>query len=104
LEDKTKVGHRKILVFFLINPKVPILSTSDVPPQQKEWIKKEMNKFKVFGNVPEEIVSLICEFLEYPIEIESTKMDREKLMEERKYIQFIVEKSHFLRSFSLCEH
>jgi hypothetical protein len=103
LEDKTKAGHRKILVFFLVDPKKPILSTSDVPPQQKEWMKKEMIKFKVF-DFPNEIISLICDFMEYPIGLEETKKDRTELMTERKFLQSKVDESHFLREFSLCEH
>jgi hypothetical protein len=103
LEDETKMGHRKILVFFLIDPKKTILSTSDVPPQQKEWMIKEMIKFKVF-DFPNEIISLICDYLEFPIGLEETKKDREELMKERKFLQSNVDKSHFLREFSLCEH
>lgn len=34
LEDESKPGYRKILVFFLIDPAHRILSTADVPPQQ----------------------------------------------------------------------
>ncbi|KAG0277556.1 hypothetical protein BGZ95_005727 [Linnemannia exigua] len=37
LEDDTQQGSRKILVFFLVNPEAPThLSTTHVPPQQKE--------------------------------------------------------------------
>lgn len=35
LIDKTKRGVRKILVFFLIDPSNPILSTKDVAPQSE---------------------------------------------------------------------
>jgi len=34
LQNNTKIGTRKILVFFLINPATKILSTKDVKPQQ----------------------------------------------------------------------
>jgi hypothetical protein len=79
LKDKQKSGHRKMLSFFLVGKK--ILSTSDVPPQQKEWIKKEMIKFNVFG-LPNEIISLICDFMDYPIEFQETLKDKTELMEE----------------------
>lgn len=36
LADTTKPGHRKFLAFLLVDPDQPILSTSDVPPQQLE--------------------------------------------------------------------
>jgi hypothetical protein len=34
LLDNSKPGHRKILVFFLVDPAYHILSTALVPPQQ----------------------------------------------------------------------
>src|SRR6185437_9957997 len=34
LADPSRPGHRKILAFFLVDPSVTIVSTSDVPPQQ----------------------------------------------------------------------
>jgi hypothetical protein len=40
LNDKTKIGSRKILVFFLIDPSQKILSTADVEPQH-EYIDYE---------------------------------------------------------------
>jgi len=39
LVDKTKPGFRKILVFFLVDPNIRIPSTTDVSPQQADWIK-----------------------------------------------------------------
>jgi len=33
LADPSRPGHRKILAFFLVDPSVAIVSTSDVPPQ-----------------------------------------------------------------------
>ncbi|KAJ7912500.1 hypothetical protein B0H13DRAFT_2007003 [Mycena leptocephala] len=38
LVDPSKPGHRKILAIFLLDPtKDPVVSTTDVPPQQAEW-------------------------------------------------------------------
>ncbi|KAG8424818.1 hypothetical protein J3458_001579 [Metarhizium acridum] len=37
LEDPTKPGHRKILALFLVDPAIPVISTANVPPQQKHW-------------------------------------------------------------------
>eukprot|EP01080_Neovahlkampfia_damariscottae_P008212 gene8212-37_t len=104
LLPKKKKGHRKILVFFLVNPKNKILSTSMVPPQQNNWLEKYLVQYQCFGNFPNDVISLICEFLEYPISLNETRKDRDKLMEERKYIQGIVDENHYLREFSLCEH
>eukprot|EP01080_Neovahlkampfia_damariscottae_P002142 gene2142-2008_t len=104
LEDATKKGHRKILVFFLVNPNNTIISTANVPPQQKDWLKKYFIDLRCFGNVPNEICELIADFIEFPIDLEETKKDRIKLMDERKYISSKVDEEHYLREFSLCEH
>lgn len=37
LVDKTRPGHRKVVAIFLVDPKTPIISTADVPPQQRLW-------------------------------------------------------------------
>ncbi|WOO80292.1 uncharacterized protein LOC62_03G003806 [Vanrija pseudolonga] len=37
LVDKTRAGHRKVVAIFLVDPKTPIISTADVPPQQRLW-------------------------------------------------------------------
>ena len=42
LEDPTKPGHRRILVFFLVDPTQRVLSATDVAPQQRGWITKIM--------------------------------------------------------------
>ena len=36
LADKTKKGHRKILALFLVDPGIRIISTANVPPQQRD--------------------------------------------------------------------
>jgi hypothetical protein len=37
LADATKPGHRKILALFLVDPGIRIISTANVPPQQRDW-------------------------------------------------------------------
>jgi hypothetical protein len=37
LKDRSKPGHRKILVFFLVDPTQRIVSTATVPPQDISW-------------------------------------------------------------------
>lgn len=39
LQDKTKPGVRKIVVFFLVDPNQRVLSTADIPPQQHAWLE-----------------------------------------------------------------
>ncbi|GAB3455741.1 hypothetical protein GCM10027570_36640 [Streptomonospora sediminis] len=79
LADPTRPGYRKILVFFLVDPSVPLVSTSDVPPQQP-WAETST------------------------MTLEQAKGYREQLMRERKF--FVDENNEELyeREFSLCEH
>lgn len=37
LKDKTKKGHRRFLVVWLVDPHYRVLSTRNVPPQQADW-------------------------------------------------------------------
>ncbi|WBB63182.1 DUF4246 domain-containing protein [Streptomyces sp. WMMC500] len=79
LTDPARPGHRKILVFFLVDPSQTIVSTSDVPPQQPWSDTSTMT-------------------------LEQARNYREQLMQERKF--FIDEHNEQLyeREFSLCEH
>lgn len=79
LADPTRPGHRKILAFFLVDPSVTVLSTSDVPPQQP-W-------------APTSTMTL-----------EQAKDYREQLMTERKYFVDEHNEDIYEREFSLCEH
>ena len=79
LADPTRPGHRKILVFFLVDPNTTITSTSDIPPQQP-WADTST------------------------MTLDEAKDFRAQLMRERKF--FIDEHNEELyeREFSLCEH
>ncbi|WP_084477695.1 DUF4246 domain-containing protein [Nocardia jejuensis] len=79
LIDRDRPGHRKILAFFLVDPSVRIISTSDIPPQQP-WS-------------PTSTMTL-----------DQAREFRAELMRERKF--FIDEHNEDLyeREFSLCEH
>lgn len=37
LADPTKPGHRRFIALWLVDPHVRILSTANVPPQQRQW-------------------------------------------------------------------
>jgi hypothetical protein len=79
LSDPSRPGHRKILVFFLIDPSEPIVSTSDVPPQQPWSASSTMT-------------------------LEQAKGYREQLMRERKFFVDEHNEQLYERQFSLCEH
>jgi hypothetical protein len=97
-------GHRKILVFFLVDPSTRVTSTLNVPPQQRSWYAPVLLKQRAMRFLPDEVVSLIVEYLDYPMTEEDAQKYRQELMDERKY--FIKENSTsvFERPCSLCEH
>ena len=104
LKDSSQPGFRKILVFFLIDPAVSILSTTHVPPQQSHWLTEIVRSMPRFEQLPLIVVDKIMNYVDYPMTMTQAKQHREKLMEERKY--FISQNNELLfeRPFSLCEH
>ncbi|TEA18032.1 hypothetical protein C8034_v011241 [Colletotrichum sidae] len=100
LVDKTKSGHRKILALFLVDPAIPVISTANVPPQRKDWWQEEVGK----GKLPQEIANLIFDELDFPMDLETAKEMRLKLMDERKDIQ--AAGMHRIMNFTwnFCEH
>ncbi len=42
LADPSRGGVRRSLTFLLVDPSVRIASTADVPPQQPQWLEREM--------------------------------------------------------------
>ncbi|RPA86334.1 hypothetical protein BJ508DRAFT_373076 [Ascobolus immersus RN42] len=104
LVDPTKPGHRKILCFFLVDPFRPIPSTTNIGPQQAEWIEEESRSMDAFGErVPPEIFQHIFRFVEEPLPMDKAKEVRLDLMEERGISDKAVSLNH-RREFTLCEH
>lgn len=110
LADPTKPGHRKILALFLVDPRIKIISTANVPPQQRDWQSEkserpfsgtDVTSAGLGGELKEGIFDTMKE---YPIGLEEAKENRLKLMKERKH--FVLEQSSTFEShtFSLCEH
>ncbi|KAK6527301.1 hypothetical protein TWF281_010488 [Arthrobotrys megalospora] len=105
LIDKTKPGHRKILVFFLCDPGHEVPTTRTVEPQQPEArfrLEESMREGKL-GKLPEEIFSSITKELPPIISLAEAKRYRELLMQERSGFN---KDSKMVkgRSYSLCEH
>lgn len=104
LADRTKPGHRKICVFFLVDPVLPIISTSQVAPQQWDWWRAEIYKLDLFPTLPPEIVKNILDYVDWPMTLEEAKEVRLKFMQERgKYVK-LQNEEYYAREFSLCEH
>jgi len=84
LKDVTKPGHHKIIALFLVNPERPILSTSHVSPQNKEWWMEEIDQRDAFKQLPNEVIDQIIGDVGLPITLEEAKEIRVELMEERR--------------------
>ncbi|KAG0333310.1 hypothetical protein BG004_000893 [Podila humilis] len=104
LEDPTQPGTRKILVFFLVNPETPVLSTSQVPPQQKAWAANDTLMQQVARKLPPELVNEIDKLVDWPMEMDEALTHREELMKQRKFFVSSMNEEMFERPFSLCEH
>ncbi|KDQ58993.1 hypothetical protein JAAARDRAFT_154178 [Jaapia argillacea MUCL 33604] len=105
LVDATKPGVRKILCFFLVDPTTKILSTSDVPPQQRRWYEDELAKIPALLNLPVELQDIIKDYtLAEKITLEQAQEERELLMEERAGFQVEHNEKVFEMQFNMCEH
>ncbi|KAF9346340.1 hypothetical protein BGX26_002164 [Mortierella sp. AD094] len=104
LKDRTKPGSRSILVFFLVDPERPILSTTNVPPQQKEWARPTGLMQTVAEKMPPEIFAKIDDMLDWPMDLKEAKEHREELMREREVFVRQTNDEMFERPFNLCEH
>lgn len=103
LQDATKPGFRKILVFFLVDPCHRVLSTATVPPQQHTWLEKELSD-GMQASLPEEVIDMISKKLPWPMGLEEAKRHREELMKERTQVRVLVNNQVFEVPFELCEH
>ena len=105
LVDKTKPGHRKILALFLVDPAARVLSTANVPPQQKHWWTERSNKE---GKAPDGHNGLQDAVLNetggLPISLEEAKKLREELMAERTNLSTRVDSRIARESWNFCEH
>ncbi|KAF9530887.1 hypothetical protein CPB83DRAFT_787442 [Crepidotus variabilis] len=115
LKDPSKPGHRKILALFLVDPHFRILSTANVPPQQKDWWRERVMRdaatatggvSKSLNRLPPELRRLVFDNVQedFPIGLDEAKAIREELMEERKVYHLSQDKIFKSNEFSLCEH
>ena len=86
LADPQKPGHRKILVFFLVDPTFRVPSATDVAPQQKEWLTDLTHRRNFdthFAKLPVELLDLIVDECGEAMTREEAEAYREQLMGER---------------------
>jgi hypothetical protein len=106
LADATKPGHRKILALFLVAPTCPIISTANVPPQQREWWLKRVKEVESrITQLPTELIDEIGKGVQdFPIGLDEAKELREELMKERGRMDVAVGSRVESESFNFCEH
>ncbi|KAI5251156.1 hypothetical protein E4T42_04501 [Aureobasidium subglaciale] len=106
LEDPTQPGHRKILALFLVDPFQRVISTANVPPQQKEWWAEAVQGLEGKLDVlpPELRHQVMTDVGDFPISLEEAKVVREELMNERRAFVKDVNAMYASDEFSFCEH
>ncbi|GFP59158.1 hypothetical protein TASIC1_0012016100 [Trichoderma asperellum] len=87
LKDATKPGHRRFLALWLVDPHERVVSTANVPPQQRDWWTDGQNE------VPESLMTA-----------EEAQEHRLKLMDERSTHVVEVERSLQRAMYNFCEH
>lgn len=110
LADPSKLGHRKILALFLVDPGIRIIGTANVPPQQRDWWSESVimdiaKTGKALAKLSPELKDKVFENVDdFPISVEEAKEVRLSLMEERK--KYVVQNVAAFEEheFSLCEH
>lgn len=102
LKDPTKPGHRKILVFFLVDPTQQAVSTKDVPPQDIRWLEEDMESV-VGDRLPPELKGMIAEHWN-GMTLEEAKKHRLALMKERSRGNQAIDKVIFSAEYNFCEH
>ncbi|KAK8017786.1 hypothetical protein PG993_014112 [Apiospora rasikravindrae] len=107
LADPTRPGHRKILAMFLVDPHVPVLSTANVPPQDRRWWAEELRHApgQRLSRLPKELFDEITNGVEdFPISWDQAVDIRARLMDERGAIQASIGEAMESNHFSFCEH
>ena len=99
LADKTKSGHRKMLVFFLVDPNVNVPSSAIIPPPRRDWVSDAIN-----SEIPEAISKILSEKLNTLPDLDAAKEYQKYLMFTRKFYVKDQNSYVFEREYSYCEH
>ena len=99
LADKTKSGHRKMLVFFLVDPNINVPSSAIIPPPRRDWVSDAIN-----SEIPEAISKILSEKLNTLPDLDTAKEYQKYLMFTRKFYVKDQNSYVFEREYSYCEH
>lgn len=101
LADPSKEGHLKIVRFFLVDPDIkPIISTSLVAPQQKEWIHKAIDD-NLDSKLPFEVVEVIMQNVDGLMTAEEAELYRKQLIDETGHFTHANNSYHFCIPFDI---
>lgn len=105
LADPTRPGHRKILALFLVDPKIPVISTANIAPQQRHWWDEDSKLTdKLLRKLPTELREMVMKEADNMMGLEEAKKVRAKLMEERGGATKGLNQAIESDDFSFCEH
>ncbi|KAK4085549.1 uncharacterized protein Triagg1_539 [Trichoderma aggressivum f. europaeum] len=71
LADRSRPGHYKVLKLCLVDPALPIISTSNVPPQQFHWwteCKVHREGVRLAQRLPPELRKIVYDYVDMPID------------------------------------
>lgn len=85
LENPNEPGHRKVLGLFLVDPGIRIISTANVPCQQKGWWTDEVTREgSMLMKLPNEVRDYVFEQVqEFPFGVEEAVRVAEEMRTER---------------------
>ncbi|KAM0251881.1 hypothetical protein ACHAQJ_007994 [Trichoderma viride] len=102
LADPSRPGHRKILALFLVDPAIPIISTSNIPPQQRHWWQREI--LSSSSRLPPELSEMVAQNIDFPIGEDVARQLRMDLIAERSKSQDTVNTQIGYMDWNFCEH
>ena len=105
LKDKSRPGHRRILVLWLVDPHRRIISTATVAPQQRSWWEDEVFRSgeRLEKILPQELQLDVLDRVDEPMTLKEAKEIRLELMAERTAVaDHVMEKC--TDAYNFCEH
>jgi hypothetical protein len=101
LADPTMAGHLTAIWFFLIDPEIkPVISTSVVGPQQKEWIGKALDD-NLDTRLPNELIQQILDNVEGLTSHEEARDYKERFVQETDQFTQANNSYHFCIPFDI---
>jgi len=101
LADPTMTGHLTAIWFFLIDPEIkPVISTSVVGPQQKEWIGQALDD-NLDTRLPNELIQQILDNVEGLMSQEEARDYKERFVQETDQFTQANNSYHFCIPFDI---